>query len=103
MARREAQILMARALSARITPSGAPYALKSRAKRAIDLQARWLERQLARELGHKVSIRPGPNGDYVVALGFQDLPDLETTLQRLQDLVRQIRAAAGPRARETAR
>ena len=76
---------------------------KSRAKRAIDLQARWLERQLARELGHKVSIRPGPNGDYVVALGFQDLPDLETTLQRLQDLVRQIRAAAGPRARETAR
>ena len=72
-------------------------------ERAIDLQTRWLERQLARELGHKVSIRPGANGEYVLALGFQDLPDLEATLQRLQDLVRQIRATAGPRTRETAR
>ena len=79
-------------------PAGAP-----RAKRAIDLQTRWLERQLARELGLKVSIRPGSNGDYVLALGFQDLPDLETTLQRLQELVRQLRTAAGPRARETVR
>jgi ParB family chromosome partitioning protein len=78
-------------------PAGA-----SKRKRAIDLQTRWLERQLARELGLEVSIRPGPNGDYVLALGFRDLPDLEATLQRLQDLVRQIRASAGPRARETA-
>lgn len=80
------------------TPAGA-----SKGKRTIDLQTRWLERQLARELGHKVSIRPGPNDDYVLALGFRDLPDLEATLERLQELVRQIRAAAGPRARETAR
>ena len=70
---------------------------------AIDLQTRWLERQLGRELGLKVSIRPGPRGDYVLALGFQDLPDLEATLERLHELVGRIRAAAGPRARETAR
>jgi ParB family transcriptional regulator, chromosome partitioning protein len=69
---------------------------------AIDLQTRWLERQLARELGEKVSIRPGPNGDYVLQLPFADLAKLESSLQRLQELVRQIRAAAGPRARETA-
>jgi len=69
---------------------------------AIDLQTRWLERQLARELGAKVSIRPGPNGDYVLQLPFADLAKLESSLQRLQELVRQIRAAAGPRARETA-
>ena len=75
----------------------------SREKRTVDLQTRWLERQLARELNLKVSIRPGPGGDYVLGLGFRDLPDLEATLQRLQELVRQIRAAAGPRARETAR
>jgi ParB family chromosome partitioning protein len=76
----------------------------SRAKpnAAIDLQTRWLERQLARELGEKVSIRPGPNDDYVLQLSFADLAKLEASLQRLQDLVRQIRAAAGPRARETA-
>jgi ParB family chromosome partitioning protein len=68
----------------------------------IDMQTRWLERQLARELGEQVSIRTGPNGDYVLQLGFGDLAKLETSLQRLQDLIRQIRSAAGPRARESA-
>jgi ParB family chromosome partitioning protein len=72
-------------------------------KAAIDIQTRWLERQLARELGQKVSIRPGPNGDYVLQLGFADLANLETSLQKLQDLVRQIRTAAGPRARHAGR
>jgi ParB family transcriptional regulator, chromosome partitioning protein len=72
-------------------------------KAAIDLQTRWLERQLARELGQQVSIRPGPNGDYVLQLGFADLGSLETSLEKLQDLVRQIRTAAGPRARDAAR
>jgi ParB family chromosome partitioning protein len=70
--------------------------------KALDLQTRWLERQLARELGEKIAIRPGPNGDYVLQLGFADLAKLEASLQRLQELVRQIRAAAGPRAREAA-
>jgi ParB family chromosome partitioning protein len=70
---------------------------------AIDIQTRWLERQLARELGEKVSIRPGAKGDYVLQLGFADLANLETSLQKLQDLVRQIRTAAGPRARDTGR
>src|SRR5688572_29814823 len=73
----------------------------SKPKAAIDMQTRWLERQLARELGEKVSIRPGPSDEYVLQLGFTDLTNLETSLQRLQDLVRQIRSAAGPRARDT--
>jgi ParB family transcriptional regulator, chromosome partitioning protein len=72
-------------------------------KTAIDIQTRWLERQLARELGEQVSIRPGPNGDFVLQLGFADLATLETSLQRLTELVRQIRQAAGPRARDAAR
>ncbi|HEY3516254.1 MAG TPA: ParB/RepB/Spo0J family partition protein [Gammaproteobacteria bacterium] len=72
-------------------------------KSAIDIQTRWLERQLARELGETVSIRPGPKGGYVLQLGFADLANLDESLQRLHDLVRQIRAAAGPRAREAAR
>jgi ParB family chromosome partitioning protein len=79
------------------TPAGA------KPKAAIDMQTRWLERQLARELGEKVSIRPGPKGDYLLQLGFADLANLESSLQRLQDLVRQIRSAAGHRARDTAR
>jgi ParB family chromosome partitioning protein len=72
-------------------------------KNAIDIQTRWLERQLAREVGENVAIRPGPNGDYVLQLAFTDLARLETSLQRLQDLVRQIRQTAGPRARDAAR
>jgi ParB family chromosome partitioning protein len=70
--------------------------------KAIDLQTRWLERQLARELGEKVAIRPGQNGDYVLHLPFGDLAKLEASLQKLQELVQQIRQAAGPRAREGA-
>ena len=72
------------------------------AKSVIDLQTRWLETQLARELGERVSIRPGTNGDYVLQIGFGDLAKLEATLQRLQELVAQIRETAGPRVRETA-
>jgi len=70
---------------------------------AVDIQTRWLERQLGRELGEKVSIRPAPNGGYVLQLGFADLANLDSSLQRLHELVRQVRAAAGPRAREGAR
>jgi ParB family chromosome partitioning protein len=72
-------------------------------KSAIDIQTRWLERQLARELGETVTIRPGPKGGYVLQLGFADLANLDASLQRLTELVRQIRTAAGPRVREAAR
>jgi ParB family chromosome partitioning protein len=72
-----------------------------KAKAGIDMQTRWLEQQLGRELGEKVSIRPGPNGAYVLQLPFGDLTKLSTGLKRLQELVQQIRTAAGPRARET--
>ena len=74
---------------------------RPKTKTAIDIQTRWLEKQLAREIGEEVSIRPGPNGDYVLELGFADLAKLESIMQRLQELVRQIRDTAGPRARET--
>jgi ParB family transcriptional regulator, chromosome partitioning protein len=75
---------------------------RSRVQPALDLQTRWLERQLARELGEQVSIRPKANGGYVLQLEFGDLAKLEASLQRLSELVQQIRAAAGPRAREVA-
>jgi ParB family transcriptional regulator, chromosome partitioning protein len=75
----------------------------SKQKSAIDIQTRWLERQLARELGETVAIRPGPKGGYVLQLGFADLATRDARLERLHELVRQIRSAAGPRAREAAR
>jgi ParB family chromosome partitioning protein len=69
----------------------------------VDLQTRWLERQLARELGEKVSVRPGPKGEYVLKLEFADLATLDASLERLHELVRQVRAVAGPRVREAVR
>jgi ParB family chromosome partitioning protein len=73
----------------------------SDSKAATDVQTRWLATQLARELGEAISIRPGGSGNYVLKIGFANLGKLETTLQRLQDLIGQIRATTGPRARET--
>ncbi|HET7131701.1 MAG TPA: ParB/RepB/Spo0J family partition protein [Gammaproteobacteria bacterium] len=67
---------------------------------AVDLQTRWLANQLKRELGEKISIQPGPGGDYVLKIGFANLANLELTLQRLQELVTQVRETAGPRVRE---
>jgi hypothetical protein len=69
-------------------------------KASIDHQTRWLEQQLAHELGEKVLIRPGPHGSYVLQLPFGDLAKLSTGLRRLQELVQQLRTAAGPRARD---
>jgi len=37
----------------------------------------------------------------VLKIGFANLAKLEVTLERLQELVAQIRETAGPRARET--
>jgi ParB family chromosome partitioning protein len=73
----------------------------SDSKATIDLQTRWLATQLTREMGESISIRPGASGSYVLKIGFANLGNLETTLQRLQDLIGQIRATTGPRARET--
>jgi ParB family chromosome partitioning protein len=72
----------------------------SDSKATIDLQTRWLATQLAREIGESISIRPGARGNYVLKIGFANLGNLETTLQRLQELIGQIRATTGPRARE---
>lgn len=68
---------------------------------ALDAQTRWIEMQLARELGERVSIRPDTGGGYVLAVGFGDLATLEVTLERLHELIAQIRGAAGPRTDET--
>jgi ParB family chromosome partitioning protein len=70
------------------------------ARPAVDLQTRWLANQLKRELGEKISIQPGAGGEYVLKIGFATLANLEVTLQRLQELVAQVRETAGPRVRE---
>ena len=66
----------------------------------VDLQTRWLQDQLAREIGEKISIKPDGRGEYVLKIEFANLAKLDATLQQLQELLRQIRETAGPRARE---
>jgi ParB family chromosome partitioning protein len=70
------------------------------ARAEVDLQTRWLQGQLARELGQSVAIRPAADGSYTLQLGFASLSQLKESLQRMQELVEQIRDAAGPRARD---
>lgn len=66
----------------------------------VDLQTRWLQNQLAREIGEKISIKPDGKGEYVLKIEFANLGKLDATLQQLQELLKQIRETAGPRARE---
>jgi len=66
----------------------------------VELQTRWLQGQLAREVGEKVSLRPSGRGGYTLKIEFANLARLGSILQQLQDVVGQIRKTAGPRARE---
>ncbi len=66
----------------------------------VDLQSRWLQRQITNELGRKVTIRARNGGSYKIDFAFHDLDELEDTLRNVRDLVARIRDAAGPRARK---
>ena len=72
------------------------------AKPDVDMQTRWLQQQIAKELKEKFAIRPGRDGGFTLHIGFRDLPQLQDALQRIEQLVGRIRDAAGPRVRETA-
>jgi ParB family transcriptional regulator, chromosome partitioning protein len=66
----------------------------------VDLQTRWLQKQIAGELGQRISIRQAANGEYSLHIAFRDLTRLHEALQRMEELVGRIRNTAGPRARE---
>ncbi len=70
------------------------------ARPVLDLQARWLQAQIEKELGQKVAIRPGRDGAYNLQIGFTDLHQLERALEHIRELVRQVRETAGPRVRD---
>lgn len=76
------------------SPADAP------SKPDVDLQTRWIQQQLERELGQKLTIRPGADGRYTLGISFADLAELHGTLEKIQDLIALVRDAAGPRNRE---
>jgi ParB family chromosome partitioning protein len=69
----------------------------------VDMQTRWLQQQLAQELGQKLAIRSAKDGNYTLNVAFGDLLQLQDALQRIQDLIGKIRIAAGPRVRDADR
>ena len=69
---------------------------------ALDTQTRWLQSQLAAEAGMRVAFRNRPDGSRVLGIGFNDLEQLQTALQRIETLIGQVRETAGPRARDGA-
>ncbi|HZD53498.1 MAG TPA: ParB/RepB/Spo0J family partition protein [Woeseiaceae bacterium] len=66
-----------------------------------DLQTRWLQDQIGKELGRTLSIRPGRDGSYRLNLSFGDLPQLQQSLQRVLELIERVRDTAGPRVRDS--
>jgi ParB family chromosome partitioning protein len=66
----------------------------------VDLQTRWLQSQIAHELGQDVAIRAKKNGRYTLQVDFANLAGLQSALERLEGLVARIRETAGPRVRD---
>ncbi|MEQ8204659.1 MAG: ParB/RepB/Spo0J family partition protein, partial [Woeseia sp.] len=69
----------------------------------IDMQTRWLQEQLGKELGQKVTVRPRNDGTYKLDIAFASLDQLQFALGQVQDLIGQLQAAAGPRVRTAAK
>lgn len=66
----------------------------------IDLQTRWLQEQLGKELGQKVTVKPKGDGQYKLDIAFSDLEQLQHSLDKVQGLIGQVQEAAGPRVRK---
>lgn len=68
----------------------------SAAMKPVDLQARWLQKQFADELGVRVAIRERSNGK-TLTIDFKDLPELAASLRKIESLVNDVIDTAGPR------
>jgi ParB family chromosome partitioning protein len=63
-------------------------------------QTRWLQQQLTKEAGLRVSIGNRPDGSHTLNIGFKDLEQLQAALRKIESLVGQVRDTAGPRSRD---
>jgi len=82
-----------------VAASAAANDVESRAgKSPIDLQTKWLQQQLTKELGSKVSIKAGKGRGGNLGIRFDNLEQLQEALLKVEKLVGQVRETAGPRA-----
>jgi len=75
-------------------------AAKEKQPKTQDQETRWFQEQVKRELGQSISIQTRANGRRSLTVDFEDMEQLQTTLERLEKLVARLRRAAGPRVRE---
>lgn len=69
----------------------------------IDMQTRWLQGQLEKELGQKVTVRQRSDGSYKLDVTFASLEQLQFALGQVQGLIGQLQETAGPRVRSAAK
>lgn len=86
-----------RAVRTQLTATDAP------AQAVTDMQTRWLQDQLARELGQKIAIRTRKDGSRKLDICFDDLEQLQAALRKIETLIGQVRETAGPRVRDSER
>ncbi|MGH8496787.1 MAG: ParB/RepB/Spo0J family partition protein [Gammaproteobacteria bacterium] len=67
-----------------------------------DLETRWFQEALSKELGRQVTVRTDKTGHRSLAIDFDSLEQLQGALQQLEDLIGRLRETAGPRAKEAA-
>lgn len=69
-------------------------------RKTVDLQTRWLQEQLAKELGGEVMLKDRHDGSYKLDIAFTHLGELQGSLSRVQELIAQLVDAAGPRSQQ---
>jgi ParB family chromosome partitioning protein len=66
---------------------------------SADMDTRWFQELLTRELGREVTIRIQKDGRRRLGIDFDSLAQLEQHLERIEDVVSRLQKTAGPRAR----
>jgi len=69
----------------------------------VDVQTRWLQEQIIRELNGRVMLKYRADGSYKLDIGFGNLGELSEALDQVRGLVSQLRDTAGPRLRDAAK
>ncbi len=67
---------------------------------AVDIQTRWLQKQLTKEAGLEVRFKNRPDGGHAVTIGFENLEQLQLALRKVYSLIGWVRDTAGPRDRD---
>lgn len=68
-------------------------------RRTVDMDTRWFQELLTRDLGQQVAIRMQKDGRRRLGIDFESLDQLKDALEHIRDIVARLQNTAGPRAR----